>query len=112
MKPQIIKKNDSIKDYSNVTNFDELLDVKYGKPSTPARVEFHRKAQLWIIGEMLKDERKKAKLSQEQLAKKIGTQKSYISRIERASSDIQLSTLFKIFEDGLGLKLNLSVIHP
>jgi len=61
---------------------------------------------------MLKDERKKAKLSQEQFAKKIGTQKSYISRIERASSDIQLSTLFKIFEDGLGLKLNLSVIHP
>jgi len=96
-------------DYSSVTTFDELLDVEYGKQGTPARVEFHQKAQLWIIAELLKEERKKANLSQEQLAKKIGTQKSYISRIEHANSDIQLSTLFKIFENGLGLKLNFTI---
>jgi len=105
-----MKKN-SIKDYSNVTNFDQLLDAEYGKLGTQERTEFQRQAQLWIIAEMVKEERKKAKLSQEQLAKKIGTQKSYISRIERASSDIQISTLFKIFEDGLGLKLNFTVSH-
>ncbi len=101
----------SIKDYSNVTNFDQLLDDEYGELGTPERTEFQRQAQMWIIAEMVKEERKKAKLSQEQLAKKIGTQKSYISRIERASSDIQLSTLFKIFEDGMGLKLNFTVSH-
>jgi len=105
-----MKKN-SIKDYSNVTNFDQLLDAEYGELGTPERTEFQRQAQMWIIAEMVKEERKKAKLSQEQLAKKIGTQKSYISRIERASSDIQLSTLFKIFEDGMGLKLNFTVSH-
>jgi len=104
----MLKENENI-DYEGVTNFDELLERKYGKQGTPARVEFHRKAQLWIIAEMLKEERKKAKLTQDQLAKRVGTQKSYISRIERANSDIQLTTLFKIFEDGLGLKLNLTI---
>jgi len=95
-----------MKDYSNVTNFDELLDVEYGTSGTPERKKFDHKAQAFIFAEMLKSERKKQKLSQEQLAKKIGTKKSYISRIEKASSDIQLSTLFKIFEEGLNLKLN------
>ena len=96
-------------DYSGVTNFEQLLDAEYGKVGSLDRVEFQRNARLWVIAEMVKDERKKAKLSQEQLAKKVGTQKSYISRIERAGSDIQLSTLYKIFEEGLGLKLNFTV---
>jgi len=95
-----------MKDDSNVTNFDEILDVENGTSVTPERKKFDHKAQRIIFGEMLKSERKKQKLSQEQLAKKIGTTKSYISRIEKASSDIKLSTLFKIFEDGLNLKLN------
>jgi len=93
------------KDYSNVTNFEELLDVEYGKSGTEVRDDFEYTAQLFIIAEKLKECRKLAKLTQEELALKIGTKKSYISRIEKAKADIQISTLFKIFEKGLGMNL-------
>jgi len=103
------KENTQSTNYQDVSNFNELLDAKYGKLGTPARSEFHQKAHLFIIAEMVKEERRKAHLTQTGLAQKIGTQKSYISRVERACADIQISTLFRIFEDGFGLKLNLSV---
>jgi HTH-type transcriptional regulator/antitoxin HipB len=89
--------------------FDELLDVKYGKASTQGRDKFEKKAQYFILSEMLKDARKQAKLTQEQLAEKVGTKKSYISRLENGDCDIQLSTLYRIFESGLGRKVNLSI---
>ena len=90
-------------------NFDELLDIKYGKTGTKARNNFEKKAQYFVISEMLKDGRKKAKMTQEQLAEKVGTRKSYISRLENGKCDIQLSTLYRIFEFGLGKKINLLI---
>lgn len=58
---------------------------------------------------MLKEGRKQANLTQEQLAEKVGTKKSYISRLENGKCDIQLSTLYRIFEFGLGKKVNLLI---
>lgn len=89
------------------TNFDDLLKVKYGKVGTPKRDEFESKSQYFVISEMLKESRIEAKLTQEQLADKVGTKKSYISRLENGKCDIQLSTLYRIFEFGLGKKVNL-----
>ena len=91
----------------NSKNFDELLDIKYGKIGTENRDEFEEKAQYFVISEMLREARKEAKMTQEQLAKKIGTKKSYISRLENGKCDIQLSTLYRIFEFGLGKRINL-----
>ena len=68
-----------------------------------------KKAQYYIISETLKDARREAKMTQEQLATKVGTKKSYISRLENGKCDIQLSTLYKIFEFGLGKKINLII---
>jgi transcriptional regulator with XRE-family HTH domain len=48
-------------------------------------------------------------MTQEQLAIKTGTKKSFISRIENGKSDIQLSTLFRILELGLGKKISLKI---
>lgn len=96
-------------DIRNARTFDELLNLKYGKIGTPIRDEFEEKAQYFIISEMLKESRKNAKMTQEELARKIGTKKSYISRIENGKCDIQLSTLYRIFETGLGLKVNLLI---
>jgi transcriptional regulator with XRE-family HTH domain len=62
-----------------------------------------------MIGEMIKEQRHTEKLTQEELAKKAGTKKSYISRIENGQSDIQLTTLFKIIEQGLGRRLRLTI---
>lgn len=90
-------------------NFDELLDLKYGKRGTKKRDEFEEKAYIFIVSEMLKAARNEANLTQEELAERVGTKKSYISRIENGKVDIQLSTLFKIFEQGLGRKIHLSI---
>jgi len=61
------------------------------------------------IGAMVRRERKKAGLTQEQLAEKIGTNKQYISRLENDKSDVELNTLRKIIEGGLGRKLRVEV---
>jgi len=58
---------------------------------------------------MLKEARIEAHLTQEELAKKTGTKKSYISRIERGLSDIQISTYYKLIELGLGRQLQISI---
>jgi len=58
---------------------------------------------------MLKEARHEAQLTQEQLAKKVGTKKSYISRLENGKCDIQLSTLYRIFEEGLGRRISLLI---
>jgi DNA-binding XRE family transcriptional regulator len=93
----------------NTSNFDELLDVKYGKIGTPNRDQYEDKANMFVISEILKDARKKAHMTQEQLADRIGTKKSYISRLENGKADVQLSTLFKIFQTGLGRKVSLTI---
>ena len=90
-------------------SFDELLDIKYGKIGTEKRDHFEEKAQYFVISEMLKESRREAKMTQEQLAEKVGTKKSYISRLENGKCDIQLSTLYRIFEFGLGKKINLLI---
>jgi len=94
----------------NAKTFDELLDIKYGKVGSSARNEYEAKANYFVISEMLKEARKDAHITQEQLANKIGTKKSYISRLENGKVDIQLSTLFKIFETGLGRKIQLTIL--
>jgi transcriptional regulator with XRE-family HTH domain len=58
---------------------------------------------------MLKAAREEANMTQVQLAEKIGTKKSYISRLENGKCDIQLSTLYRIFESGLGKRINLLI---
>jgi HTH-type transcriptional regulator / antitoxin HipB len=101
-----MKKSEAIR---QTKNFDELLNIQYGKIGTKKRDEFEKKAQYFVISEMLKDARKDAKLTQEQLAEKVGTKKSYISRLENGNCDIQLSTLYRIFEDGLGKRISLII---
>ncbi len=88
--------------------FEDLLDLHY-KEGSPERRDFEKKAQLHLIGELLRETRKAAGLTQEALAARIGTKKTYISRIENGKTDIQISGLFRIFEEGLGKKVILYV---
>ena len=99
-----------MKTIKDAKTFDELLNIKYGKLGTPKRDEFESRAKAFVVGEMIKDARKEAHLTQEELAKKTGTKKSYISRVENGKIDIQISTLFKIFEEGLGKKIGLTFL--
>ncbi len=95
---------------NKVVSWDTHLDKKYGIHGTAARSQFEIKAQTFILGELLKEEREKANLTQAEMAEKIGTKKSYISRIENGRADIQLSTLYRLIEQGLNRKLEL-LIH-
>ncbi len=92
-----------------VTTFDELIESRHGKIGTKKRTEFEIKAKSFAIGEIIKEERRLANMTQEELADKTGTKKSFISRIENGHSDIQLSTLFKLIELGLGRKISLTI---
>lgn len=93
-----------------ITTFDEHLDKRYGKTGTSKRTEFEIKAKAFAIGEVIREERRLAAMTQEQLAEKTGTKKSFISRIENGHSDIQLSTLYKLVEYGLGRKITLTIL--
>ncbi len=79
----------------HLTTFDEHLDNRYGVIGSNERANFEIKAKAFAIGEIIRDARKEAHLTQEQLAERTGTKKSFISRIENGHSDIQLSTLYK-----------------
>jgi len=93
----------------NITKFEDLLIEKYGEKGTVERDKFDADSLSFRLGLMLKEARKSAQLTQEQLAERTGTKKSYISRIERGLSDIQISTYYKLIEIGLGKQLNISI---
>jgi len=97
-------------DYSGIQDFDELIELEHGKIGSDSRNEYEERAQMFIVSEMLKEARKEAKLTQEQLAEKAGTKKSYISKIENAKGNIQLSTLIRIFEKGLNKRIGLTFL--
>jgi ribosome-binding protein aMBF1 (putative translation factor) len=92
-----------------VTTFDQLIESRHGKIGTKKRTEFEIKAKSFAIGEIIKEERRLANMTQDELADKTGTKKSFISRIENGHSDIQLSTLFRLIEQGLGRKISLTI---
>ena len=92
-----------------LTPLDDLITEDFGPIGTPERDLFEMECDAFVIGEQLKGERLKAGLTQEQLANKIGTKKSFISRVERGRADIQLSTLVKLFQ-GLGRQISFRVL--
>lgn len=93
----------------HLTSVEELFEAQFGKKGTPTRDQFDADSLAFRLGVMLKEARKEANLTQEQLAAKTGTKKSYISRIERGLSDIQMSTYKKLIEIGLGKSLNITI---
>ena len=93
----------------NLTDFEDILNDKYGKKGTPERDKYDADSLAFRLGVMLKEARKEANITQEELAERTGTKKSYISRIERGQSDIQISTYYKLIEIGLGRHLNISI---
>lgn len=93
----------------NIVDFEDLLKEKYGEKGTVSRDKHDAESLAFRLGVMLKEARKEAKITQEQLAERTGTKKSYISRIEKGQSDIQVSTYYKLIEIGLGKHLNISI---
>ena len=95
----------------NLTSFGDHLDKQYGKVGTSKRDTYEQGFEAFKLGVLIQEMREKQNLTQEQLAVKCGTTKSYISRIENNASDIRLSTLMRIVKEGLGGHLKLSVAY-
>jgi HTH-type transcriptional regulator / antitoxin HipB len=96
---------------NSLTPFSEHLDKQYGKRGTQKREAYERGFEVFKLGVFIQEMREKQNLTQEELAQKCGTTKSYISRIENNASDIRLSTLMRIVKDGLGGQLHLTVAY-
>lgn len=92
-----------------MTSFADHLDKQYGKRGSKTREKYEEEFEAFKLGVMLQELRKEQGLTQEQLAEKCGTTKTYISRIENNASDIRLSTLMRIIREGLGGHLRLIV---
>lgn len=105
------KRNKMTKTKNNITTLDQILDKKYGEKGQPKREKWEQEFESFRLGILLEEARTKLGMTQEELALKCGTNKSYISRIENNASDIRLSTLMKIIQQGLGghLKLTLQI---
>ncbi|MFC2490253.1 MAG: helix-turn-helix domain-containing protein [Prevotella sp.] len=100
--------NKKLKDDVQLTPIEELIKEDFGAEGTVERTAFETGVDAFILGECLKEERKKYGLTQAQLAAKIGTKKGYISQTGNGHADVQLSTLFRIFAI-LGKWVSLSV---
>lgn len=94
-------------DVNKLNNANTLLDAKYGKEGTASRDEFKKEAIAYYYGEILKEKRKELNLTQKQLSERVGLQRSYIAKIEKGTTDMQISSFIRIAE-ALGLKFSLS----
>jgi HTH-type transcriptional regulator / antitoxin HipB len=93
----------------NITTLEQIIDTKYGKRGMPKRDKWEQDFESFRLGVLLEEARIKLGMTQEELAEKSGTSKSYISRLENNSTDIRLSTLMKIIQQGLGGHLKLTL---
>ena len=94
---------------NNLTSFEQHLNRQYGKRGLVKREIYEQEFEAFKLGVLIQEMRERQNLTQEQLAQKCGTTKSYISRIENNASDIRLSTLMRIVKEGLGGHLKLTV---
>ena len=81
---------------AKLSTTNKLLDDKYGTHGTETRNDFDEQSLAWFYGNMLKERRKELKLTQKEVAEKLGRDQSYIARVERGKADIQLSSFFRI----------------
>ncbi len=86
---------------------EDMFEKEYGSKGTVTREEFDAKSRAWYYAEVLKNARKSAGMTQQQLADKIGKKREYVAMLEKGETDMQLSTFIMISE-AVGLKFSLT----
>lgn len=92
---------DKLKDLKTV---DQLFDEKYGKDGTQRRTAFEAESAAWYFGELMRERRKELNMTQADLAERVNAKRTYISRVERGESDIQMSSFFRL-ASALGIRI-------
>jgi DNA-binding XRE family transcriptional regulator len=94
----------------NLTRLSDFIDEKVGKKGTKKRTQYDRGFETFKLGVLIQQARHEKGLTQEQLAELAGTNKSYISKLEKDLKDVRFSTLQRIIKDGLGGQLQIAII--
>jgi len=96
MKTTIDRKNINWENVEKLPTTNDMLDNLYGKEGTPQRESFKKEAYSYYTGKIIEQARKEAKMTQTELANKVGSNKSYISRIETGRTEPKVSTFYRI----------------
>jgi DNA-binding XRE family transcriptional regulator len=91
---------------NNLMDVDAWMDEKYGAVGTPEREQFRREAHAYCVGQIIHDARKEEKMTQGELARQIGTNKAYISKVEKGLIEPGVGTFYRII-DVLGLRVDI-----
>ncbi|MCF0164051.1 MAG: helix-turn-helix transcriptional regulator [Bacteroidales bacterium] len=87
-----------------IRDYDLVLDAEFGKIGTPERMEAEEKAYAFYTGQIIEDARKRAKVTQAELARRIGSNRSYISHVEKGVTEPKISTFYRIM-NALGVTI-------
>ena len=90
-----------------IRDYDAVLDAKFGKPGTPSRIEAEEKAWAFYTGKIIEDARKQAGITQAELGRRIGSDRSYISKIESGKIEPKVSTFYRI-ANAMGMNIEMS----
>ncbi|ADY36901.1 helix-turn-helix domain protein [Phocaeicola salanitronis DSM 18170] len=88
---------------------DDIKKEVYGEIGTPRRDKIEAELASLRVGIQIRNAREARKMTQSQLAEKIGKERSFISKVESDGKNLTLSTLYDIVTKGLGGKLNIQV---
>ncbi len=91
---------------SHLTDVSLEMDRLFGKVGSPERNEFRREAYAYCMGQIIHDARKSEKITQTELARRIGTDKAYISKVEKGIVEPGVGTFYRII-DALGLRVDI-----
>jgi DNA-binding XRE family transcriptional regulator len=94
---------------NNTKTLDQFIDDEIGPRGTKKRDKFEAGYETFKLGVLIQQARQEKGLTQEQLADLAGTNKSYISKLEKDLKDIRFSTLQRIITEGLGGHLEISI---
>lgn len=92
---------------SKTTNYSAIIDEKFGKRGTPEREQFEDEAKAFYASQILLQARKEAKVTQSELAQRVGTTKSYISKIENGAIEPSVGLFFRLV-NALGLRIDIT----
>jgi len=94
---------------TEIITLEQFKEKHYGKLGTPKRNELEVGYENFKVGVLLQQARIEKGLTQEELAVRVGTSKSFISKIENNVKEVRISTLQKIIEAGFGGQLELAI---
>ena len=92
---------------NDIISVDAMMDERFGKVGTPERETFRKEAYAYCVGQIISDARKHEKITQQELARRVGTNKSYISRIENGSVEPGAGMFLRILS-ALGLRIEVT----